>query len=284
MRFVRLHPALASMVFASIFAAGLIALLAWPQIPHPPVLIFEPARSAAYTEAALACETPKSVPASKMPKAAEDYRNCLERAEEYRLQTNDLIQQTRAASAAESQVNLQSQGLWLAFLQTIGGVLTLIAASGAAVFARDAAIHSRRSADISSRIEDASLVFSFKKVMVGKSFSEGDWFGLSLTITNVGRSAARIHSMKLGATSDAIVVERTISAGKSEYFEDTFFLNKLGDGKTELFKGYAEYSTPLRTRSKWQIEAAILNVDDQHPDGPWVLVMESEPEHRPGSV
>lgn len=68
---------------------------------------------------------------------------CAEKSEEYRQQTNDLIQQTRAADAAKAQADIATQQLWTGWMQTLGGFLTLAAAVGAAIYARDAAAHTR---------------------------------------------------------------------------------------------------------------------------------------------
>lgn len=72
---------------------------------------------------------------------------CDEAQEAYRLQTNDLIQQTRAADAAQAQSGLAYQGLWLGLVQAIGGIATLFAAIAAAAYARQAAWETRRSAN-----------------------------------------------------------------------------------------------------------------------------------------
>ena len=64
---------------------------------------------------------------------------CAKETEEYRQQTADLIQQTRAADAAKAQAHIGSQQLWTGWLQTLGGFLTLAAAVSAALYARSAA-------------------------------------------------------------------------------------------------------------------------------------------------
>ncbi|MFL6760373.1 MAG: hypothetical protein ACJ8FR_10440 [Sphingomonas sp.] len=81
-------------------------------------------------------------------KRARDAQACEKEAEEYRLQTNDLVQQSRAANAAQAQAEIASQSLWTGFLQTLGGMLTLVAAVGAAFYAREAARETRRQANL----------------------------------------------------------------------------------------------------------------------------------------
>lgn len=68
------------------------------------------------------------------------------------MDANDLIQQTRAADAARAQVEIASQGLWTTWFQTIGGLITLAAAIGAAAYARDAAKHGKTSAEAAMAI------------------------------------------------------------------------------------------------------------------------------------
>ncbi len=77
--------------------------------------------------------------------------NCQKETEEYRQSSDDLIQQTRAANAAQAQADIASQQLWSGWLQTLGGFLTLAAATGAAIYARDAAKEGKRSADEAER-------------------------------------------------------------------------------------------------------------------------------------
>lgn len=71
--------------------------------------------------------------------ALRERERCAEQAEQHRLQSDDLVQQTRAANAAEAQAWLAEHLAWLGLYGTIGGFLTLVAAAAAAIYARDAA-------------------------------------------------------------------------------------------------------------------------------------------------
>lgn len=82
---------------------------------------------------------------------------CAKEAEEYRQKTNDLIQQTRAADAAQSQTEIASQQLWTGWLQTLGGFLTLAAAVGAAIYARAAAKETKRSNDYLTGVNEPTV-------------------------------------------------------------------------------------------------------------------------------
>lgn len=88
---------------------------------------------------------------------AEDQRErCAEAAEEYRLKTNDLVQQTRSADAAEAVVALTYDQSQIALASLILGVLTLVAASAAALYASQAASETKRSADAAERAVEAA--------------------------------------------------------------------------------------------------------------------------------
>jgi hypothetical protein len=88
--------------------------------------------------------------------AAEERERCREAAEDYRLQANDLIQQTRSADAAQSVVALTYEQSRIALAGLILGLLTLAAAGAAAFYARRAAIETERGADAAADAVKAS--------------------------------------------------------------------------------------------------------------------------------
>lgn len=144
-------------------AIGCVALLAcvigwvtWPRVPTLRTYSAEQPRTGDYRPGGYQCN-PKALAAIRDQKVASDKRiDCQKQTEEYRLNTNDLIQQTRAADAAEAQAQVASQGLWTAWLQSLGGFLTLCAAVAAAIYARDAAKHTKRGADVAKDALDDS--------------------------------------------------------------------------------------------------------------------------------
>lgn len=153
-------------------AIGCVALLAivigwitWPRIPSLRSYGAEQPRAGDYRPGGDQCD-PKTLASITDKRVASDKRiDCQKQAEEYRLNTNDLIQQTRAADAAKAQADIASQGLWTAWLQSLGGFLTLCAAVAAAIYARDAAKAAREglSHDRSrTEIELAPYVFPAK--------------------------------------------------------------------------------------------------------------------------
>jgi len=123
-----------------------------PNLSTLSVYSYKNPENSEYLTGSEACQ-PKRSSAIRDGRKAERQRDaCTKEADDYRLAKNDLIQQTRAANAAEAQANLAAQAVWLSFLQTIGGFLTLVAAAAAALYARVAATETRRSADIADRM------------------------------------------------------------------------------------------------------------------------------------
>lgn len=125
----------------------MIWILAKPAQPAVQSYQYEGAQNGNYKPGGSRCEPNILATIRDSRKAARERDACSKEAEEYRLQSNDLVQQTRAADAAQAQADLGYQGTWLTFLQTIGGFLTLIAAIAAAAYARDAANEGRKTAD-----------------------------------------------------------------------------------------------------------------------------------------
>ena len=137
--------------------AIIIAVLTWPSIPSLQTYSYETARSKDYDPNSGQCEPSALAAIRDRRQAARDADACQQKAEEYRVQTNDLIQQTRAADAANAQANIASQGLWTAWFQTIGGFITLAAAIAAAVYARDAAAETRKANIIADALREIEL-------------------------------------------------------------------------------------------------------------------------------
>lgn len=84
-------------------------------------------------------------------KAAEERERCAESREDYRLQANDLIQQTRSADAAQAVVALTYEQSRIAVVSLIVGFFTLSAAILAAYYARHAATQTKRGASAAKR-------------------------------------------------------------------------------------------------------------------------------------
>ncbi|MES2057075.1 MAG: hypothetical protein V4564_14160 [Pseudomonadota bacterium] len=112
---------------------------------------YENARNSNYSAGGTACDPKALSTLGDRARTLGQADTCAKEAEDHRLQTNDLIQQTRAADAAEAQAKLAYQAGWNALFQTVGGFLTLCAAVAAAIYARDAANQTKRGADAAER-------------------------------------------------------------------------------------------------------------------------------------
>lgn len=144
-------------VVIAVLGTTAIAIFCYPAPTLLDDLQYEDARRSQYYAGGEACQ-PSAIEAIRdWGERLRKREACAKEAEDYRLQTNDLIQQTRAASAAEAQASIAAQGLWLAFLQTIGGYLTLVAAGAAAIYARAAAIHTEGSVKVTRDVGQAQV-------------------------------------------------------------------------------------------------------------------------------
>ncbi|MCV0395895.1 MAG: hypothetical protein K5872_06515 [Rhizobiaceae bacterium] len=122
--------------------------------------------------------------------------NCEEKAEIYRQNTSDLIQQTRSANAAEAQADIASQQLWFGWFQTLGGLLTLAAAAAAAIYAREAARWTRESVNHTKTLVEfqsgAKIVIRSIRIQVARSKGNADFhWSITITIANEGSEVAR---------------------------------------------------------------------------------------------
>lgn len=134
--------------------------------------------------------SPKAIAAiSDEGKRTAKRDDCAYQAEDYRLKSDDLIQQTRAADAAQSQARSAYEQGWLNLWATLGGLWTLIAAGLAAAYARDAAKEGRRSADAAH----ASME-SYQNSEGGDVVPEIEWTWAEIVLRarNIGKSSAQI--------------------------------------------------------------------------------------------
>lgn len=152
---IRQRIPIAWIVFALI-SAVLLSVYLWPEPIDLPVYKPTDAQKSGYHPGGSNCDPMLSFFLGPIPKTLSESDRCAKEAEDYRLQTNDLIQQTRSADAAQAQVMLTYKQGVIAVLQTIGGFLTLVAATAAAIYARDAAKHTKLGADQARRSADAA--------------------------------------------------------------------------------------------------------------------------------
>lgn len=125
-----------------VFWAWVVSLLLFaslePRQPHFPAYEYGKPTSADYQAGGRGCEPSVLASIRDNGQAARERKRCAEAAEEHRLKREDLVQQTRAADAAQAQATLNFDLARMALWGTIGGFLTLIAAGVAAYFAREA--------------------------------------------------------------------------------------------------------------------------------------------------
>ena len=185
---------------AIIFALG---MLIWPQLPTLKSYSAESPRDTFYRPPA--CSFKVLTSGQNDRDTAYRHQLCSKELEDYRLKTNDLIQQTRAANASDAQVQVANQVLWLGFLQTLGGLLTLAAAVAAAFYAREAAKETKRSAvaaedalrhskSVSASQLRANIVYDRLSI---KKTQEGHW-KLEGTCRNHGDFSAFDFDMVIG--------------------------------------------------------------------------------------
>ncbi|HET9640992.1 MAG TPA: hypothetical protein VFP12_17510 [Allosphingosinicella sp.] len=136
---------------AAVAGTAAIAALSWPDPPTLKRYAYEEARPGSVEGRGANCLPSRLAAIQDLVEAERQRIACAKEAEEHRLQTNDLIQQTRAADAAAAQAEIAKQVAWMTFLQTIGGFLTLTAAAAAAFYAREAAREGRRAADAAEK-------------------------------------------------------------------------------------------------------------------------------------
>lgn len=139
------------------FVAFTIAWATFPDAPKLDQLDYGEPRNRNYSPGGSECQPANLASIRDGQVRLDRAEDCQKQAEEYRQSSDDLVQQTRAANAAEAQANIASQGLWTAWFQTIGGFITLAAAIAAAIFARDAAKEGKRSADEAERSRESYI-------------------------------------------------------------------------------------------------------------------------------
>lgn len=124
--------------------------------------------------------------------------SCEDAAEQHRLQTNDLIQQTRAANAATQSFYISEWQSRATVLGLIVGLFTLAAAAAAAVFAKRAADETKRSADaLRPHIYLSALESNLGRYLAGAD-TQVLW---KFRITNAGGGPARLKMCVIGLTT-----------------------------------------------------------------------------------
>lgn len=134
-------------VLGCLFLAAFAWMMMRPQAPHLPTNKYIEAQETMYSPGSPACLPSRLEALSEKDAADEKYR-CEIQAERERIQSSDLVQQTRSADAAAATVNLTYRQMLIDLAGAIFGVLTVLAAGYAAFYARRAAEAGRGSNEI----------------------------------------------------------------------------------------------------------------------------------------
>jgi hypothetical protein len=165
-----------------------------PRQPELPRYQYTQPGKTDYQPGGRACEPSILAAIRERRQAARERERCAEEAEKHRLQSDDLVQQTRAADAAQAQVGLAFYQNRLLLFGTIGGWLTLVAAAAAAIYARDAARAANKSLDHAKSVADDELR-PWVKIAVQPEWALNDrgrlTISLEVTLTNLGRTPAQ---------------------------------------------------------------------------------------------
>ncbi len=179
--------------------AGLVLLIlglavGWSLQPRQPELTSNASYqtiAADYKPGGRNCEPSrlKELPSDR--ERAKHTETCQEAAEQHRLTSNDLIQQRRAADAANAMAILTYEQTGIAAWGMALGFVTMGAAIAAAFYARSAAVHSNQAHKSFVQAERAILrVVSAQAMTVtgGKGSDEV----VGIVFKNVGRTSARV--------------------------------------------------------------------------------------------
>lgn len=180
---------------AIVLAAGLIVgilmlVFLQPREPNLPAYEYSEGRTANYQPGGRGCEPQVLASIRERAKALAERDRCANEAEEHRLKSDDLVQQARTADATAAQTALTLDLTRFALWGTVGGLLTLIAASLAAYFARNAAYAARGSLDAFSEVERADIIVTLEHFEFSNIFNR---FGI--VANNLGRSAALVTAV-----------------------------------------------------------------------------------------
>jgi hypothetical protein len=126
-----------------------------PQRPNLPAYQYGQPAQSDYYPGGSGCK-PDALARLTGQKALSERDRCAEYAEDHRHDSDDLVQQTRAANAATSSAIYAYDQTRMMLLEVIGGVITLIAAAFAAIYARKAAIHTEEGAREARRAASAA--------------------------------------------------------------------------------------------------------------------------------
>ena len=151
------------------------------------------------------CE-PAAVEQLKGPARVRRIDACQDAAEQHRLNANDLIQQRRAADAAETSAVFAYEQTHIGAWSLALGFVTMFAAIAAAMYARDAAKETKRGADISEKsfsslerpylfVEAVEAPHPITRDWVNEPQPNNGFFDIHFKVRNYGRTPAILKEL-----------------------------------------------------------------------------------------
>lgn len=200
--YIRSHRLLVGLTLAGLAWCIATAVTLWPTAPQLSTYEQPQGNGRNYKPGGTSCE-PAAISALRPAERQGKRDACAKEAEEHRQVEADLVQQSRAADAAQASAWLtHNQSIILLYGMIFGGA-TLLAAIAAATFARDAASHAGTGAATAKRaLEGLERPFLYLTLSKGSGFPEtpsgpGAWrFVYGVVATNYGRSPAIIRKFE----------------------------------------------------------------------------------------
>lgn len=235
--------------FALVVIALVFATIAWaairPVYPNLPRSEFKQADETEYSPGSPRCYPSRIESLPKREATDERYR-CETQAEKHRLQSDDLVQQAKAANAAEAIVGLTYSQTLMGLAGTIFGLLTLLAAAYAAWYARRAAEAGHVSNALARDGQRAWIVLRVKPKCVTMTHSGGLNFQIDFVAENIGETVATHFNFERAIlfTSDAegtldlvARVQSQVETWRSAYSTDARCKLLPKEIETEQFRG-----------------------------------------------
>jgi hypothetical protein len=151
----------------------------------------------------------------------------------------------RQVDVAREQADLARQNNWL-------NLVTALVAGLAAFFAARAAGAATKSYKAFVAAEDAHLAIEFPNGTWTETGRDGRWvetsYHLTIVITNIGRSTARVHDCTV--KTEMVVIDKTLKRDESEKIPAAVTLDSL-----DPFRMVIRYTSPIRINAMLIVEA-----------------------------
>lgn len=178
---------------------------------------------------------------------------------------SDLCAQWKAANAAEDGAFWTKWGVWIGVVGSCFLLWQIILTRRAVEDTGQATEAMREANEIMRAAEDAKIVISISET----EFSFGVGFFFSIKASNIGRSAATIHSIAI--EDDKSIIERPIKSGEDIEFVSLCFMpwehpapcvECLSGEKPDDVMMEMEYTTPLSGRRMMTVPCSFWSLPD----------------------